>query len=123
MGKEIAVDLARRGARVIIACRNIKKAEEAVKEIQRRSGSSNVVYKHLELSDQGSVRRFAEEFIREEPRLDYLINNAGESLSISVVKDSSVWKKVGKQFVRNVDFTILLQLLSFVLTGLFSVLH
>ncbi len=81
IGKETAVDLARRGARVIIACRNVKKAEEAVKEIQRRSSSSNVIYKHLELSDQGSVRRFAEEFIREEPRLDYLINNAGELIS------------------------------------------
>ena len=33
----------------------------------------------MELSDQGSVRRFADEFIREEPRLDYLINNAGKS--------------------------------------------
>ncbi|XP_072051367.1 retinol dehydrogenase 12-like [Amphiura filiformis] len=77
IGKETAIDLARRGARVIIACRNPVKAEEAVKEIQRRSGSSHVVYRHLDLSDQGSVRRFAEEFLKEEPRLDYLINNAG----------------------------------------------
>ncbi|XP_072050353.1 retinol dehydrogenase 12-like [Amphiura filiformis] len=77
IGKETAIDLARRGARVIIACRNPVKAEEAVKEIQRRSGSSHVVYRHLELSDQGSVRKFAEEFLKEEPRLDYLINNAG----------------------------------------------
>ncbi|XP_072051370.1 retinol dehydrogenase 12-like [Amphiura filiformis] len=77
IGKETAIDLARRGARVIIACRNPVKAEEAVKEIQRRSGSSNVIYRHLDLSDQGSVRRFAEEFLKEEPRLDYLINNGG----------------------------------------------
>ncbi|XP_072051371.1 retinol dehydrogenase 12-like [Amphiura filiformis] len=77
IGRATAVDLARRGARVIIACRNPVKAEEAVKEIQRRSGSSNVVYRHLDLSDQGSVRRFAEEFLKEEQRLDYLINNAG----------------------------------------------
>ncbi|XP_072051369.1 retinol dehydrogenase 12-like [Amphiura filiformis] len=77
IGKETAIDLARRGARVIIACRNPVKAEEAVKEIQRRSGSSHVVYRHLDLSDQGSVRGFVEEYLQEEPRLDYLINNAG----------------------------------------------
>ncbi|XP_072051092.1 retinol dehydrogenase 12-like [Amphiura filiformis] len=77
IGKMTAIDLARRGARVVIACRNPKKAEDAVKEIQGRSGSSNVVYRHLDLSDQGSVRRFAEEFLKEESRLDYLINNAG----------------------------------------------
>ena len=77
IGKATAVDLARRGARVIIACRNPHKAEKAVTDIQRQSGSSNVLYRHLELSDQESIRNFAEEFLREESRLDYLINNAG----------------------------------------------
>ncbi|XP_072021361.1 retinol dehydrogenase 11-like [Amphiura filiformis] len=77
IGKETAIDFARRGARIIIGCRNPKKATEAVKEIQRRSGSSNVVYFPLELSDQDSVREFAETVLKQETRIDYLINNAG----------------------------------------------
>ncbi|XP_072028110.1 retinol dehydrogenase 11-like [Amphiura filiformis] len=77
IGKETAIDFARRGARVIIGCRNPKKATEAVKEIQRRAGSSNVVYFPLELSDQDSVREFAETVLKQETRIDYLINNAG----------------------------------------------
>ncbi|XP_072028493.1 retinol dehydrogenase 11-like [Amphiura filiformis] len=77
IGKETAIDLARRGARVIIGCRNAKKAEEGVKEIQRRSGSSNVVYRHLELSDQESVRKFADVVLKEEPNIYCLVNNAG----------------------------------------------
>ncbi|XP_072028109.1 retinol dehydrogenase 11-like [Amphiura filiformis] len=77
IGKETAIDFARRGARVIIGCRNPKKATEAVKEIQRRSLSSNVVYIPLELSDQDSVREFAKTILKQESRIDYLINNAG----------------------------------------------
>ncbi|XP_072021360.1 retinol dehydrogenase 11-like [Amphiura filiformis] len=77
IGKETAIDFARRGARVIIGCRNPKKATEAIKVIQRRSGSSNVVYIPLELSDQDSVREFAKTILKQESRIDYLINNAG----------------------------------------------
>ncbi|XP_072028111.1 retinol dehydrogenase 12-like [Amphiura filiformis] len=77
IGKETAIDFARRGARVIIGCRNPKKATEAVKEIRRRSRSSNVVYIPLELSDQDSVREFANTILSQESRIDYLINNAG----------------------------------------------
>ncbi|XP_072021358.1 retinol dehydrogenase 11-like [Amphiura filiformis] len=77
IGKETAIDFARRGARVIIGCRNPKKATEAVKEIQRRSGSSNVIFIPLELSDQDSVRKFAETVLKQESRIHYLINNAG----------------------------------------------
>ncbi|XP_072027868.1 retinol dehydrogenase 11-like [Amphiura filiformis] len=77
IGKETAIDFARRGARVIIGCRNPKKATEAVKEIQRRSGNSNVVYIPLELSDQDSIREFAKTILKQESRIDYLINNAG----------------------------------------------
>ncbi|XP_072043923.1 retinol dehydrogenase 12-like [Amphiura filiformis] len=77
IGHETAADLARRGARVILACRNEEKAKGALQTIQKKSGSSNVVYYHLDLSDLDSVRNFADKFLREEERLDILINNAG----------------------------------------------
>lgn len=77
IGKQTAIDLAQRGARVIIACRNEHKAKKALQEIRRKSGSNDVQYYHLELSDLESIREFAKKFLEEQPRLDILINNAG----------------------------------------------
>ena len=65
---------------MIIACRNEQKAKRALQTIQRKSGSSNVVYRHLDLSDLDSVRSFAKNFLQDEDRLDILINNAGKAL-------------------------------------------
>ncbi|KAI1893389.1 hypothetical protein AGOR_G00123230 [Albula goreensis] len=77
IGKTTALDLARRGARVILACRNKKRAEAAVFDIRMESGNNEVVYMQLDLASLKSVRSFAETFLKTEPRLDLLINNAG----------------------------------------------
>ncbi|XP_062408993.1 dehydrogenase/reductase SDR family member 13a.3 [Sardina pilchardus] len=77
IGKSTAMDLAKRGARVILACRNKQKAEAAVYDIRRESGNSEVLYMQLDLASLKSVRSFAETFLKTEPRLDLLINNAG----------------------------------------------
>ncbi|KAL2095371.1 hypothetical protein ACEWY4_010090 [Coilia grayii] len=77
IGKHTALDLARRGARVILACRDQQRAEAAVTDIKQRSESNEVVYMHLDLAKLSSVRSFAENFLKREARLDILINNAG----------------------------------------------
>ena len=77
IGKETALDLATRGARVIMACRNLHKAEEALKEIVQKSGNKNIVAKRLDLASLKSVREFAEDVNNNEARLDVLVNNAG----------------------------------------------
>uniref|UniRef100_A0A4W5P595 Dehydrogenase/reductase (SDR family) member 13a, duplicate 3 n=1 Tax=Hucho hucho TaxID=62062 RepID=A0A4W5P595_9TELE len=77
IGKMTALDLARRGARVILACRNKPRAEAALADIKRESGSNEVVFMHLDLGSLKSVRSFAETFLKTERRLDLLINNAG----------------------------------------------
>ncbi|KAL7630744.1 UNVERIFIED_CONTAM: hypothetical protein RMT77_019040 [Armadillidium vulgare] len=77
IGKEAAFDLANRGARVILACRNLEKAEKVKEWIVSSTGNKNVICRHLELSDLDSVRKFAEETLEREKRLDVLVNNAG----------------------------------------------
>ncbi|XP_061104148.1 dehydrogenase/reductase SDR family member 13-like [Conger conger] len=77
IGKAAALDLAKRGARVILACRNQQRAEAAVCDIKRESGNDEVVYMNLDLGSLQSVRSFTETFLKTEPRLDLLINNAG----------------------------------------------
>ncbi|XP_042270361.1 dehydrogenase/reductase SDR family member 13-like [Thunnus maccoyii] len=77
IGKTTAIGLAKRGARVILACRNKQRGEAALMEVKRESGSNQVVFMQLDLGSLKSVRSFAETFLKTEPRLDILINNAG----------------------------------------------
>ncbi|XP_053501298.1 dehydrogenase/reductase SDR family member 13 [Ictalurus furcatus] len=77
IGKATAMELAGRGARVILACRNQKKAEAAISDIKKVTRSTDVVYMQLDLSSLKSVRSFAETFLKMESKLDVLINNAG----------------------------------------------
>ncbi|XP_060929037.1 dehydrogenase/reductase SDR family member 13b.1 [Limanda limanda] len=77
IGKTTALELAKRGARVILACRNQEKAEAAAFDIRRESGNNQVVFMQLDLASLQSVRSFAQTFLKTEPRLDILINNAG----------------------------------------------
>ena len=77
IGKETAIDLAKRGARIILACRNQSKGTEALKEIIQASGSNNVVLRSLDLASFKSIRDFATDINKNEDRLDILINNAG----------------------------------------------
>ncbi|GFO11142.1 retinol dehydrogenase-like protein [Plakobranchus ocellatus] len=77
IGKETAKDLARRGGRIICACRDMTKGEKAVQEVIEETGNNNVVCRKLDLSSFESIREFAKKFNESEDRLDILINNAG----------------------------------------------
>lgn len=48
------------GAKIIMACRDMEKAQQAVKEVIESSGNENVVCMKLDLSDSKSIREFAE---------------------------------------------------------------
>ena len=80
IGLETAVDLAKRNARVILACRSVERGETAAVEVRKRSGNDNVVFVQLDLASLDSVRKFAAKILEEEPRIDILINNAGVML-------------------------------------------
>ncbi|XP_032359678.1 retinol dehydrogenase 12, like isoform X1 [Etheostoma spectabile] len=77
IGKETAIDLAKRGAKVIMACRDMEKAQAALKEVIENSGNENVVCMKLDLADSKSIKEFAEAINKGESRLNILINNAG----------------------------------------------
>ncbi|XP_028851716.1 retinol dehydrogenase 14 [Denticeps clupeoides] len=77
IGKETAVALAMRGARVVIACRDEGRAKKAVGEIKTRSRNVDVFFMELDLANMRSIREFCKAFLQKEKRLDILINNAG----------------------------------------------
>lgn len=77
IGKETAIDMAERGARVILACRDLKKAESVRQMIIKKTKNTNVKVMYLDLTSFKTIRSFAKTFLEEEPKLHILINNAG----------------------------------------------
>ena len=65
IGKETARDLSKRGAKIIMACRNIELAEKAAEEIrQSNDAMGEIVVKKLDLANLASVRNFADEVFK-----------------------------------------------------------
>jgi NAD(P)-dependent dehydrogenase (short-subunit alcohol dehydrogenase family) len=77
IGFEAARALARRGARVVLACRNPDRAREAARAIEGESPAGAVEVRALDLASLASVRAFAEGLQRDPGRLELLVNNAG----------------------------------------------
>ncbi|KAM7542130.1 hypothetical protein Aperf_G00000008163 [Anoplocephala perfoliata] len=101
IGKETAAELARRGANVIMACRNIDKAEAAKADILSLYGKGRptsmtknvvnakvrkylspvqpeqLVIERLDLSSLTSIRDFVQRICEGDTKIDILINNAG----------------------------------------------
>ncbi|KAF7481480.1 retinol dehydrogenase 13 isoform X1 [Marmota monax] len=76
IGKQTALELARRGGNVILACRDMEKCEAAARDIRGETLNHRVSARHLDLASLKSVREFAAKVIEEEERVDILINNA-----------------------------------------------
>jgi retinol dehydrogenase-12 len=77
IGRATAMELARRGGRVYIACRSEAKGSDAVAAIVAATGNAEVSFLPLDLGDLASVRACADEFLATGQPLHVLINNAG----------------------------------------------
>ncbi|MFJ1805081.1 MULTISPECIES: oxidoreductase [unclassified Streptomyces] len=75
LGYVTARELARKGARVVLACRSERRGREAVERLRGEVPHSEVELRSLDLGDLASVREFAHALPYE--RLDLLVNNAG----------------------------------------------
>jgi NAD(P)-dependent dehydrogenase (short-subunit alcohol dehydrogenase family) len=72
LGLSTARELARAGAHVVLACRNLEKGEAAHREV-----GSDSELEQLDLASLDSVREFADRFRAGHDGIDLLINNAG----------------------------------------------
>lgn len=76
VGRQTALGLAERGARVYIACRSEQRGRKACAAITARTGNVAVHWLPLDLASFAAVRHFVELFEQRERRLDVLVNNA-----------------------------------------------
>ena len=77
IGRVTAFDLARMGAKVILACRSEERAAPVLAEIREASGEGSAELVSLDLGDLGSVRRCAEQLLSRDQPIHVLVNNAG----------------------------------------------
>ena len=77
IGKEVARNLARMGATVVLACRSLERGRKAEDEIARDTGSKKVSLLEVDLASQASIRAAAKELLARHERLHVLVNNAG----------------------------------------------
>jgi NAD(P)-dependent dehydrogenase (short-subunit alcohol dehydrogenase family) len=77
IGYHAAVELARRGAEVVLACRDERRGAEALARLRASAPAATVRLDSLDLANLTSVRAFAERELAQERPLDLLINNAG----------------------------------------------
>ncbi|MGL5861401.1 MAG: SDR family NAD(P)-dependent oxidoreductase, partial [Phycicoccus sp.] len=76
LGWEVARALAAGGASVVLACRNIDKADDARRRLLDVVPGAAPEVRRLDLADLDSVAAFADTVLAD-GRLDLLVNNAG----------------------------------------------
>src|SRR5437867_3648144 len=76
IGKATALELAKRGATVVMVCRSRERGEEAQAEIRAQVKEAKLDLMLADLASQSSLRQLAAEFQAKYSRLHLLINNA-----------------------------------------------
>jgi NAD(P)-dependent dehydrogenase (short-subunit alcohol dehydrogenase family) len=77
IGYHAALELARHGAHVVLACRDDARGAAAMGRLTTEAPAAQAELATLDLADLASVRRFAESYASTHPGLDLLVNNAG----------------------------------------------
>ncbi|TDC02117.1 SDR family NAD(P)-dependent oxidoreductase [Micromonospora fluostatini] len=78
VGRVTAMELARHGAAVVLAVRDVAAGEETAATIRRAAPDAEVEVRALDLASLASIRAFAEDLTGP---LDLLVNNAGVALT------------------------------------------
>ena len=87
IGRAIAVEFGRRGARLALASRNRTALEEVAAAIKTEGGSAIVL--PTDVTVDGAVKEMADAAIRELGGIDILVNNAGIGLTARIADASS----------------------------------
>jgi NAD(P)-dependent dehydrogenase (short-subunit alcohol dehydrogenase family) len=106
LGFGLAVDFAKRGGRVIMACR--RQIPEAGEKVEKLSGSKLVEMRHLDLSKLDSIHAFCDGLVQDNVKPDVTILNAGVALAKARKTDSGQEEMFFVNYLSNVILTHLM---------------
>lgn len=76
IGREAAIQIAKKGYHVIIGCRSITRGQEALDYIREQSGSQEVSFLRIDMSLFGAIKEASRQLHREYDHIDVVIHNA-----------------------------------------------
>lgn len=105
IGYWTALALARAGARVLMACRSLPKADQAYADIKAEVPDAQLEIIPLDLADLASVRKAADDVLARTDRLDVLVNNAGVALVANARTTDGFESHLGANFLGHFALT------------------
>ncbi|MBC8154136.1 MAG: SDR family NAD(P)-dependent oxidoreductase [Bacteroidetes bacterium] len=108
LGYEIALGLAKKDIEVVLACRNLQKAEEAKSRIVNEYPKAQIKCIKIDVSSLREVREFASQFQKQYQKLDLLINNAGIMMSPYKVTEDGFENQLATNYIGHFALTGLL---------------
>lgn len=76
LGLSVSMKLAKRGAHVILLCRDSKKGKKAIEAIKEEISNASIELMLCDFTSMTSIRQFIEQFKEKHTKLDILFNNA-----------------------------------------------
>lgn len=108
IGYEVTLGLVKKNIEVIMACRNMQKAEEAKESILHQHPEAKIKLMKLDLSSLTEVKKFADEFKKHYHTLNLLINNAGVMMSPYKVTEDNFENQIATNYMGHFALTGLL---------------
>jgi NAD(P)-dependent dehydrogenase (short-subunit alcohol dehydrogenase family) len=105
IGYYAALALAKVGADVIIAGRNAKRVDQAVRDIKAEGIEGSINAGIVDLASLKSVQEYAEQFRTKYSRLDVLINNAGVMMPPEGATEDGFESQFGINFIGHFALT------------------
>lgn len=95
LGMEIANNLSKYDAKIIVCARNLKKLKKNFHH------KKNILYKKVDVSDSKEIKKFIKIVLKKFKRVDILINNAGTAKKnyIDNIEDKNIYKTINTNLI------------------------
>ncbi len=108
LGYETALKLAQKDIEVVLACRNMMKAQAAKNAIKEVYPDAKLKCLEIDLSKQSSVRAFVKQFFVHYKQLDILVNNAGIMMTPYEITEDGFESQLAANYLGHFTLTALL---------------
>ncbi|TPX30143.1 hypothetical protein SmJEL517_g06225 [Synchytrium microbalum] len=105
LGYHTALEIARKGGHVFMACRSRERAEKAIAEIKKAAPTANVEFLELDLQDINQTKKAGEAWLKKGLPLHVLVNNAGIMACPFALTKDGIETQFGTNHIGHFAFT------------------